>query len=174
MNVSIQRFTKSDAAQLSAISKKTFYETFTGTCTEEDMQWFLSKYFNEESLHNELDNENFYCYAAFVNNEIAGFIKFKESSEHFTEPLNLKSLELKSLYVYTPYHGKGVAQQLMNCILQHAQTFAYKLIYLSVWEYNFKAQTFYKKFGFEDSGYQNDFPIGNTPQTDLWYWKQLV
>ncbi len=173
MNVSIQRFTKNNAAQLSAISKKTFYDTFTGTCTEEDMQWFLEKYFNDEGLFKELDNENFFCYAAIVNNEVAGFIKFKESSTDFTIPTHLKSIELKSLYVDEHYHGKGVAQQLMTCILQHAKDFAYQLIYLSVWEYNFKAQTFYKKFGFEDSGHQNDFPIGNTPQTDLWYWKKL-
>lgn len=173
MNISIQRFTKNNAAQLSAISKKTFYNTFTGTCTEEDMQWFLEKYFNEESLYKELSNDNFFCYAAIINNEIAGFIKFKESSTDFTLPTNLKSIELKSLYVDEPYHGKGVAQALMNCILQHVSDFNYELIYLSVWEYNFKAQAFYKKFGFEPSGFTNDFPIGNTPQTDFWYWKKL-
>lgn len=174
MNISIQRFTKNNAAQLSAISKKTFYNTFTGTCTEEDMQWFLEKYFNEENLYKELNNDNFFCYAAIINNEIGGFIKFKESSTDFTLPTNLKSIELKSLYVDEPYHGKGVAQALMNCILKHVSDFNYQLIYLSVWEYNFKAQAFYKKFGFEPSGFTNDFPIGNTPQTDFWYWKKLV
>ncbi len=174
MNISIQRLNKTHAAQLSAISQKTFYDTFTGTCTAEDMQWFLSKYFNEDSLYKELDNENFYCFAAYVDNQIAGFIKFKESSEHFTEPLHLKSLELKSLYVDAPFHGKGVAQQLMDCIVNHATTFGYQLIFLSVWEYNYKAQAFYKKFGFENSGFTNDFPIGNTPQTDFWFWKKLI
>ena len=174
MNISIQRFTKSNAAQLSAISKKTFYDTFTGTCTEEDMQWFLEKYFNEEGFFKELDNDNFFCYAAIINNEVAGFIKFKESSTDFTISTNLKSIELKSLYVDVPYHGKGVAQVLMNCLLQHVSDFNYQLIYLSVWEYNFKAQAFYKKFGFEPSGFTNDFPIGNTPQTDFWYWKKIL
>ncbi|MFY8128160.1 MAG: GNAT family N-acetyltransferase [Chitinophagaceae bacterium] len=174
MNISIQRFNKSNAAQLSAISKKTFYDTFTGTCTEEDMQWFLEKYFNEEGFFKELDNDNFFCYAAIINNEVAGFIKFKESSTDFTISTNLKSIELKSLYVDVPYHGKGVAQVLMNCLLQHVSDFNYQLIYLSVWEYNFKAQAFYKKFGFEPSGFTNDFPIGNTPQTDFWYWKKIL
>lgn len=137
------------------------------------MQWFLDKYFNEESLYNELDNEDFYCYAAIENEEVVGFIKFKESSTYFTTAANLKSLELKSLYVVMPYHGKGIAQELMNCILNHAKNFDYQLVYLIVWEYNFKAQALYKKFGFEPSGHTNDFPIGNTPQTDFWYWKKF-
>ena len=30
------------------------------------------------------------------------------------------------------------------------------------------------KYGFIDSGYTHDFPIGNTPQTDVWLWKFLT
>jgi ribosomal protein S18 acetylase RimI-like enzyme len=46
-------------------------------------------------------------------------------------------------------------------------------MYLSVWEYNFRARGFYEKHGFVNSGIENDFPLGSTPQTDLWFVKQL-
>ena len=46
-------------------------------------------------------------------------------------------------------------------------------MWLGVWEHNYRAQKFYQKMGFEDTGYKHPFPIGNTPQTDLWYWKFL-
>jgi RimJ/RimL family protein N-acetyltransferase len=47
-------------------------------------------------------------------------------------------------------------------------------MYLSVWEYNFRARGFYEKHGFVNSGVQNDFPLGSTPQTDYWFVKDLM
>ena len=49
----------------------------------------------------------------------------------------------------------------------------YEAVWLGVWEHNIRAQKFYGKYGFEDSGYTHDFPIGSTPQTDKWFWKFL-
>ena len=44
--ITIRRATLADAVKLSAISIQTFYDTFTGTCTEEDMDSFLKDYFH--------------------------------------------------------------------------------------------------------------------------------
>jgi ribosomal protein S18 acetylase RimI-like enzyme len=46
-------------------------------------------------------------------------------------------------------------------------------MYLSVWEYNFRARGFYEKHGFANTGIENDFPLGSTPQTDYWFVKDL-
>jgi ribosomal protein S18 acetylase RimI-like enzyme len=61
----------------------------------------------------------------------------------------------------------------MEFYLDYAIQNQYQCLWLGVWEHNMRAQNFYVKYGFADSGYRHDFPIGNTPQTDNWFWKFL-
>ena len=56
MEVTIRRITIEDAEILSELSKTTFFDTFTGTCTEEDMQQFLQEYFNLNQVKKELSD----------------------------------------------------------------------------------------------------------------------
>jgi ribosomal protein S18 acetylase RimI-like enzyme len=66
-----------------------------------------------------------------------------------------------------------VADQLMAYAISLAVGDNYRAMYLSVWEYNFRARGFYEKHGFVNSGVENDFPLGSTPQTDYWFVKRL-
>jgi diamine N-acetyltransferase len=84
-----------------------------------------------------------------------------------------KTMELKRIYILKEFHGQGVAQKLLDFLIDYCRKENYQAIYLSVWEHNTRAQKFYAKYGFENSGYTHDFPIGNTPQTDFWMWKFL-
>jgi ribosomal protein S18 acetylase RimI-like enzyme len=173
MQSAIIRVQPEQAADLSALSSQTFYDTFTGTCTEDDMISFLQEYFNPEQVQRELCNPNDYYYFAIVGDKPVGYIRFMEDYNSFPLMKQWKALELKRLYILKEYHGKGIAQQLMDFMLNYATENEYKAVWLGVWEHNIRAQKFYMKYGFEDSGYSHDFPIGNTPQTDYWYWKFL-
>ncbi|MEJ7588831.1 MAG: GNAT family N-acetyltransferase [Ferruginibacter sp.] len=173
MQISIRRAMISDAEKLSAISKETFYDTFAGTCTEEDMESFLDTFFNLQQVKNELKNANDFYYLAETNGEVAGYLRFKEDYAGFSMMRQWKSLELKRIYVIKNFQGKGVAQLLMDHVLQFAKDNSYQVVWLGVWEHNLRAQRFYEKYGFVNSGFTHDFPIGNTPQTDYWFWKFL-
>jgi len=162
-----------DAEVLSALSMQTFYDTFTGTCTEEDMQSFLESYFNLKQVQSELSNEDDFYFLAEVEGKVAGYLRFMEDYANFSLMKQWKSLELKRIYVSKGYQGRGVAQQLMDHILKFAKENNYGVVWLGVWEHNLRAQKFYEKYGFINSGYTHDFPIGNTPQTDYWMWKFL-
>ncbi len=59
----------------------------------------------------------------------------------------------------------------MTYALQFASQKKYEVLWLGVWEHNEKAKSFYKKWGFADTGDTHDFPIGNTPQKDNWLIK---
>jgi ribosomal protein S18 acetylase RimI-like enzyme len=173
MQVSTRRATLADAEILSEISKKTFYDTFTGTCTEDDMQSFLETYFNLEQVQKELSNPNDQYHLALIDGEVAGYTRFMEDYTSFSHMSKWKSLELKRIYVYKKFQGNGIAQVLMNLVLSYALENKYEVVYLGVWEHNKRAQRFYEKYGFVDSGYTHDFPIGGTPQMDNWLWKFL-
>ena len=173
MEINIRRINIDDVASLSVIARKTFYDTFTGTCTEADMQGFLNQYYSTEQLGKELLDEKNFCFFAEGDGVPVAYLHFKEDYDNFPEVKKWKALELKRIYVLTEFHGKGIAQKLMNFILDFATEKKYEVVWLGVWEHNLRAQKFYEKYGFVNSGYTHDFPIGSTPQTDFWLWKFL-
>lgn len=169
----IRRAGIKDAAALSVMACKTFYDTFNGTCTEEDMNAFLQQNFSEASLLLELQNEKDCCFFIEENGVPLGYIRFMEDYSSLPLMQQWKALELKRIYILQQHHGKGIAQQLMDFILSYAKSENYEVIWLGVWEHNNRARKFYEKYGFINSGHTHDFPIGNTPQTDIWMWKFL-
>jgi GNAT superfamily N-acetyltransferase len=73
-------------------------------------------------------------------------------------------IELWRFYVERRWHGKGVAQQLMERVKDEARQRA-KTLWLGVWEHNARARAFYEKCGFVDVG-AHVFLFGTDPQTD--------
>ncbi len=173
MDLKIRRVELKDAKILSELASKTFFDTFVGTCTEKDMDDFLEAYYNIDQVTSELNDTNDYFYFAEVDGVVVGYIRFKEDYNNFEKMRQWKALELKRLYILKEFHGKGVAQALIDFYFKYAEQNNYEMAWLGVWEFNFRAQKFYQKNGFEDTGEQHPFPIGSTPQTDTWYWKLL-
>lgn len=171
--ITLRRLTLKDVPALSLLSKQTFYDSFTGTCTEADMQHFLDLYYNENTLAKEMEDEAMQYYFAEINDEAVGYILYKESDATFLGIKNKKSVELKRFYVLQNQHGKGVAQSMMKHFLDYAMQQKYDIAFLGVWEYNCRAQYFYAKYGFKPTDARHDFPIGNTPQTDMYLLKEL-
>ena len=173
MDVKLRRIIAADAKLLSNIARQTFFDAFTGTCTDADMGGFLEEYFNVARLSKEISDENNLYFFAEHDGTPVAYIQFMEDYSGLPLMKKWKALELKRIYVLKEFHGKKIAQQLMDFTLSYAKEYAYEVVWLGVWEHNGRAQQFYKKYGFVDSGHTHDFPIGNTPQTDNWLWKFL-
>ena len=173
MNITLRPISPDEAEILSPIAKQSFYDTFVGTCTDEDMQGFLAHFYNAQQLGSELANESNHFIFAEADGQPVAYLQYAEDYSGFPLMKQWKALELKRLYVLTPFHGKGIAQALMEHFMDHAKQYDYDVVWLGVWEHNYRAQKFYQKYGFEDSGHRHDFPIGNTPQTDIWFWRFL-
>lgn len=173
MEITTRRAQPGDAEILAEVANRTFYDTFTGTCTEADMEEFLGAYFNLEQVKKELSNEHDMFYVAESGGKVVGYLRIMEDYQSFPLVKQWKALELKRIYVEKEFHGSGVAQVLMELVLNYAAEHSYEVVWLGVWEHNKKAQRFYEKYGFVNSGHTHDFPIGNTPQTDCWFWKFL-
>ena len=170
-DLQIRRAVENDAALISQLSSVTFFDTFTGTCTEEDMDGFITQYFNETIVQNELKDRDDYYFIASIEEIPVGYIRMKEGKSDVPEIKDYKGIELKRLYVLKEYHSKKVGAALMKFALDFAAQKGYDVLWLGVWEYNERALNFYKKFGFRDTGFKHPFPIGNTPQTDNWLIK---
>jgi ribosomal protein S18 acetylase RimI-like enzyme len=75
------------------------------------------------------------------------------------------SIELWRFYVDAPWHGRGVAQELMAAAKARARRRGATTLWLGVWERNARAHAFYGKHGFRKVGSQV-FVVGSDPQTD--------
>lgn len=170
----IRRGDVNDVALLQRIGRTTFNDTFGNTCTREDMRGVLDKYFNSEQCALELADpeDNFF----FLEEEgtTKGYLRINARHACPVDAYkNRKCIELVRLYVMKEFHGTGVANELMAFAVDFARQSGFDIMYLSVWEYNFRARGFYEKHGFVNTGVENDFPLGSTPQTDYWFVKAL-
>lgn len=169
MEISIRRANANDDALISRLSAITFLDTFSGTCTDDDIKQFVQNSFSREQVCTELQDPFDFYFIAFINSEAVGYLRMKEEATDVPVIEKYKSIELKRIYVLKEYHGKKVGVALMRLALQFAAQSGYEAVWLGVWEHNIKAKAFYKKWNFTDTGFTHNFPIGNTPQTDHWY-----
>lgn len=167
----IRRADTHDAELLSALSAVTFFDTFMGTCTSEDMQVYIESSFSQQQVYKELQDGNDFYFIAYINDEAVGYMRLKEEASEVPAIKKYRGIELKRIYVLKEYHSQKIGAELMRFALDFASGKNYEMVWLGVWEHNEKAKIFYQKFGFEDSGFSHPFPIGNTPQTDNWMIK---
>ena len=166
--ISIRRAVPADAQILSRLSSVTFSETFINTCSDEDLSGFIEDYYNEAQTLVELEDKTDFFYLAFIDKKPVGYLRMKEEESEVPDISAHRSLAINRLYVLKEYHSRKVGPALMNFALEFAQQKHFEVLWLGVWEHNERAKAFYKKYGFTDTGFSHPFPIGDTPQTDIW------
>ena len=164
-NITVQKVTLNNIKQLQEIGRKTFYETFAGSNTEEDMQKYLDESFAETKLTEELTDPNSEFYFAILDDNVIGYLKVNFGQSQ-TELEDDKALEIERIYVPKEFHGKKVGQILYDKALQVARQKNADYVWLGVWEENPRAISFYKKNGFVEFD-KHIFKLGNDEQTDI-------
>lgn len=171
--VKIRRAEIEDAEMLADLSCKTFWDAFHEhpENAPEDMAAYMKKAFSNETLRAELNDENVIFIIAEFEDELAGYAKITLGA---TEDgiVAEKPIELNRLYSHQKFLGKGIGQKLMDeCFLIAAEN-GCDAMWLGVWEFNPRAQAFYKKYGFREVG-KHIFQLGSDAQTDLLMQKDL-
>lgn len=155
-----------DNYKLLDIGRKTFYEAFGPPHnTEENINKYLNENFTLENIIRELHNPNSEFYFAWINNQIAGYIKINFGNAQ-TEPVEGNTLEIERIYVVKEQQGKKIGQLLFQKILQIAKEKSIEFIWLGVWEKNPGAIKFYKRNGFKVFD-THKFMLGTDLQTDI-------
>lgn len=173
MNLQIRKAKSEDAETLSKIAWKSFYDAFADhpKNAPEDMKTYMDEAFSVEAMREDLADEDAIYYVAEIDAQIVGYAKLKQNSREDCVA-GENPLELCRLYSLSEYIGKGIGKALMLECLEFAEKNAHDYVWLGVWEYNFRAQEFYKKFGFEKCG-EHIFQLGSDPQTDWVFQKKI-
>jgi len=168
MSIRVRPATIADAALLSEFGAATFRDTFEGENTPDDMARYLSEAFTPEQQAEEIGDAGGTVLLAESDangGELVGYVHLVSGptppAVHGPEPL-----ELKRLYVARAWHGRRVAQALMDAALDAARARGDATMWLGVWERNPRAQRFYRQWGFEKVG-EHVFRVGADPQNDF-------
>lgn len=170
--IELRKAKTTDAKVLAELGKKTFLETFSKDNRPEDMALYAQQTFSVEKQASEIMDVKRHVALAWAGDTAVGFCQLLDGT---ADPciVGARPIELLRLYVDSDWHGKGVAQALMNECIQHAQQIGFLTLWLGVWERNFKAHAFYRKYSFEVVG-SHIFTLGTDDQTDLVMSRSLV
>lgn len=162
--VQLRLATLADIPDLQRVAIQTQIDTFGADNTEANMKAYLDQTYNRESLARELDEPMSWNYLAILGTRLVGFMRLRQTAE-VVHLLGTNTLELQRLYVETSMKGKGIGTVLMEEALRFAKARGFDWIWLGVWERNFAAQEFYRKWGFERFS-EHVFQMGDDPQID--------
>ncbi len=171
--IKIRQTSVEDAEMLAELSYKTFSDAFQGhpKNAPDDMADYMRAAFNVGQIGKELAEENSIFLIAEIAGDPAGYVKLKINN--IEEPVEAaKPIELCRLYSKQEFLGKGVGAKLMEESFRIARENDCDVMWLGVWEYNPRAQAFYRKYGFYEVG-KHVFLLGSDAQTDLLMQKKL-
>jgi ribosomal protein S18 acetylase RimI-like enzyme len=154
-----------DAPWLAELAERTFRETYSPHNTPEDMERYVRDHFGATRQESELRDPRMTTLVAEVEGQPAGYVQLARVPPP-SVVTGAAPVEIHRFYVDRPWHGRGLAQQLMDAAFGAARADGARTIWLGVWERNPRAIAFYRKCGFLDVGTQT-FVLGADHQRDL-------
>ena len=162
--MNVRRGTPADAAALAEFGARTFVDAFGADNRPEDVAAYLAASFSTELQARELADPHSITLLIDADTGLAAFAQVRrhEPPPCVTGP---NPIEIQRFYVDRPWHGRGVAQKLMQAAHDAATELGGSTIWLGTWERNPRGRAFYAKVGFADVG-SSHFYVGSDRQTD--------
>lgn len=152
-----------DAGVLAELAERTFRDAFAAQNRPDDIGAYIERVYGEELQRRELVDPLITTIVAEISGSMIGFVQIKHGEA---------DMEVARLYVDRSFHGQGIAQRLMDAVLDTARETATHTVWLGVWEHNPRAIAFYEKCGFRITG-SHPFLLGNDLQTDYVMVREL-
>ena len=151
LDISIRHSQPSDAALLAELGAQAFRDAFAADLPEADVAEYLIASFTPERLAAQITDRLTLLLIAESDAEAIGYAYLNPS-----EPPRCVNgpdpVQLERLYLLKPWYGRGVGNLLMRACLSEARQRGYRTIWLSSWELNTRANSFYSKWRFEPVG----------------------
>ena len=149
MTVTYRDAGPADAAILADIGRRSFIETFGHLYTPDNLAAFLANH-EEAKWQADLADPALAIRLAEEAGEAAAYAKLGPPTLPFET--KARAIELRQFYVLKPWHGGGVARELMDWVIGEARARGADELYLSVFVDNHRARRFYDRYGFEFVG----------------------
>lgn len=159
-----------DIPALARLAQDTYVETFGHLYRPEDLDAFFAEVLSEAAIAAEMRDPAVAYRLIDADGELVGYCKVGpvKVPAKPTEP----ALELRQLYLRQSAQGLGLGDALLTWAMDEARTRGAKLLYLSVFSENFRAQRFYRRHGFQHGG-EYHFIVGEQADHEYWWWRRL-
>ena len=169
---SLRHATPRDARELAHLGERTFREAFGPMNTADNIDHHTRERYGEAIQADEIADPRMTTLVAEADGALIGFTQLRWEA---APPCVVATTpgEIQRLYVASEWHGRGIAQQLMEAALGLMQARRCDVAWLGVWEHNPRAIAFYHKYGFAEVGDQ-PYSLGDDDQRDLVLARPLV
>ena len=134
-----------EAPALTTLALRLFQETYGGRIPPEAIAEHVAAAFRPEVQLAELQAPDGCVLVAVEEDRLLAYAQLRPAPAPAT-------LEVARFYVDSPWHGTGLAGQLMAACRAWATSRGYASLGLQVWEENPRAIRFYRKQAFQDAG----------------------
>lgn len=155
----IRHAVAADAAALAELGERTFRDTFAADNNPDDLETYIAQTYGETQQRGEIEHPDGVTLLVEDGSALIAFTQLRR------KPSPHGDIEIARFYVDRRHHGRGVAQTLMENVVEVARNLGATTIWLGVWERNLRAIVFYEKCGFRDIG-SHPFLVGSDLQTD--------
>src|SRR6185503_5246816 len=163
-SIRIRRGVPGDAARLAEFAARMFTETFGADNRPSDLAAHLEASYGAHHQTRELLDSDYVTLIGEEDGKLAAYAQVRRGE--VPPPVRSDAaVELLRFYVDSRWHGRGVAQLLMQHVREAARDLGARDVWLSVWERNPRAMAFYAKCGFRDFGSKYFF-VGSDRQSD--------
>lgn len=156
--------TPADGAVLGGIARATFIDTFGTLYKLEDLADFLQQG-SDAAYAAELADPDIEVRFAETGGAPIGFCKISRLKLPAPDPAP-NAAELRQLYIYKPWQGLGLADELTDWAKQRARARGATELWLSVFTDNHRARRFYARHGFVEVAPYH-FMVGNQADEDI-------
>lgn len=162
--MTIRRAVEADAPVVAELARRTFFDTFASNNDAGDMAIHLARAYGVPQQSAELADPAITTLLVERDGSAVAYAQLR--SGHVPDCVSgAAPLEVWRFYVSREWHGRGIAQALMDRVTAEARERGARTLWLGVWEKNDRARAFYAKCGFADAG-EHIFLFGTDPQTD--------
>lgn len=165
MQAELRRATVADAEALSALSARTFTETFGHQYRPQDLAAFLAEAYAVERQRGILASDGHATWLLEAGGEAVGYLVAGPCTLPHPQA-SPDDGEIKRLYLLRGWQSSGYGARMMQAALDWLLREGQRTLWIGVWSGNAGAQRFYARWGFGKAG-EYLFPVGTVQDLEF-------
>jgi diamine N-acetyltransferase len=161
----LRELTILDVEKFAEVARETFIAAYLEQESLEELEQFCGTHFSIKKLSEDIQNVDYQHIGAFWSNELVGYSKLNLSINPAGDR-DSDVLQVHRIYILPEFWQQKIGHALMDNATSRARKLSAKKIWLVVYNKNLRAQRFYEKLGFRQTGIF-DFDFNGTRHRDF-------
>jgi diamine N-acetyltransferase len=171
MKIRIVRATLADVELLRHFAEHTFRVAYEADNDPVYFEPYCQAAFTAEQFRNEMEHPFSSFWLAWHEAQLVGYLKLNDDNPH-PDLTGSNTVQVERIYIEPALQGQKLGTQLLDFSMEYAREKQADWLWLSVWQKNPRAVSFYERCGFTIFG-TDIFYVADDPQLD-WAMRKPV